>query len=33
MHATLEPEKELIVPQEMASRPEGNDFGMQDYVD
>ena len=33
MHATLEPERELVTPPEMLSRPLGKDFGMQDYVD
>jgi voltage-gated potassium channel len=33
MHATLEPERELVTPPEMLSRPSGKDFGMQDYVD
>ena len=32
MHATLEPERELVTPPEMLSRPLGKDFGMQDYV-
>lgn len=32
MHATLEPEIELVTPPEMLSRPLGKDFGMQDYV-
>ena len=33
LHSTLEPERELITPPEMIKRPEGKDFGMQDYVD
>jgi voltage-gated potassium channel len=33
LHATLEPERELITPLEMLKRPEGKDFGMQDYID
>ena len=32
-HNVLEPERSLITPPEMLSRPEGKDFGMQDYVD
>ena len=32
-HNTLEPERELVIPAEMLVRPEGKDFGMQDYVD
>lgn len=33
LHSTLDPERELITPPEMIKRPEGKDFGMQDYVD
>lgn len=33
LHNILEPEKELVPPAEMITRPEGRDFGMQDYVD
>ena len=32
LHTTLEPERELVLPPEMLARPEGKDFGMQDYV-
>jgi hypothetical protein len=32
-HNVLEPERELVTPPEMNVRPEGKDFGMQDYVD
>ena len=32
-HKVLEPERELVTPPEMLVRPEGKDFGMQDYVD
>ena len=31
--ATLEPEAEKTLPAEMVKRPEGHDFGMDDYVD
>lgn len=33
LHNILEPEKEVVPPAEMITRPEGRDFGMQDYVD
>jgi hypothetical protein len=33
IHDILEPERELITPPEMVTRPEGKDFGIQDYVD
>ncbi|MBQ7947293.1 MAG: ion transporter [Bacteroidaceae bacterium] len=33
IHTTVEPERKLSVPQEMLKRPEGKDFGMEDYVD
>lgn len=33
LNATLEPEVEKSLPAEMLTRPEGADFGMQDYVD
>ena len=33
LHTVLEPERELVTPPEMLKRPEGKDFGMQDYVD
>ncbi|MBR5860363.1 MAG: hypothetical protein IKY71_03355, partial [Bacteroidaceae bacterium] len=32
-HNVLEPEREQVTPPEMLKRPEGKDFGMQDYVD
>ena len=32
-HKVFEPERELVTPPEMLVRPEGRDFGMQDYVD
>ena len=32
-HNVLEPERALVTPPEMLVRPEGKDFGMQDYVD
>ena len=32
-HKALEPERELVTPPEMLKRPEGKDFGMQDYAD
>ena len=32
-HKVFEPERELVTPPEMLVRPEGKDFGMQDYVD
>ena len=33
LNATLEPEVEKSIPAEMVKRPEGHDFGMDDYVD
>ena len=33
LHNFLEPERELVLPAEMLKRPEGHDFGMQDYID
>ena len=33
LHAVLEPEKKVAIPPEMVTRPEGKDFGMQDYID
>ena len=33
IHHALEPERELIIPAEMETRQEGEDFGMDDYVD
>ena len=33
MYCVLEFESELVIPAEMLVRPEGKDFGMQDYVD
>ena len=33
LHMALEPERELVTPPEMLKRPEGKDFGMQDYID
>ena len=32
-HNVLEPERELVIPTEMLKRPEGRDYGMQDYID
>ena len=32
LHDTLEPEKALVLPPEMVTRPKGKDFGMADYV-
>ena len=32
IHDTLEPEKALVLPLEMVTRPKGKDFGMADYV-
>jgi hypothetical protein len=33
IHHAIEPERALITPPEMLTRPEGKDFGVQDYVD
>ena len=32
IHQVLEPEREIEIPSEMQKRPEGKDFGMQDYI-